>query len=353
MRTAIKLARRGAGTVSGTPMVGAIVVKDGRVVGSGFAGSRGNVSAIIKAVNEAGSFARRSTIYTNCEPLIDSTDPHDFEKLIACRPARIVIATTIDLNKSKAILARLTECGIEITHGVCEDRCFQLNEMYTKYSTTGLPFVTVKYAQTLDGRIATSTGDSQWISSPPSLRLAHQLRREHDAIMVGIGTVLKDDPRLTVRLVGGRDPLRIVIDSRLRIPVDARVIVEKTNQPTIVITSNSADEERVSMITNAGADVLAVPRAPNDSGIDITEALQALGRRAVMSVLVEGGSGIITSLLAAGLVDRMVVVTAPKIVGHGIEAVGDLRITRLADAITFSSFTTRKIGPDIVFDGRL
>lgn len=353
MRTAIKLARRGAGLVSGMPMAGAVVVKDDQVAGNGFAGSRDNLPAIIGAINKAGPLAFHSTIYTNCEPLIDSNDSTHIEKLIACQPARIVVGATIGSNEEDGTLARLRESGIEITFGVCREICREINEIYLKYSDTGLPFVTVKYAQTLDGRIATATGDSQWISSPPSLRLAHQLRREHDAILVGIGTVLKDDPRLTVRLVGGRDPLRIVIDSQLRIPSDARVIAEKTDRPTIIITNDSSDRERASMLTEAGAEVLIVPRALNTLGVDITEALQALGRRAIRSVLVEGGSGIITSLLAAGAVDRLVVVTAPKIVGRGIEAVDNLGITRLTDAITFSSFTTRRVGPDIVFDGRM
>jgi diaminohydroxyphosphoribosylaminopyrimidine deaminase/5-amino-6-(5-phosphoribosylamino)uracil reductase len=335
------------------PVVGAVVVVEDKVAGNGFAASRDNIPAIIAAINEAGSLATRSTIYTNCEPLIDSTDPAHIEKLIACRPARIVVGTRINPTGYDEVLTRLRESGIEITFGVCEKRCGDVNEVYLKYSKTGLPFVTVKYAQTLDGRIATATGDSQWISSPPSLRLAHQLRREHDAILVGIGTVLKDDPRLTVRLVGGRDPLRIVIDSQLRIPLNARVIMEKTDRPTIIIMNDSSDGERANTLREAGAEVVIAPSASDNLGVDITAALRLLGRQSIASILVEGGSGIITSLLAAGAVDRMVVVTAPKIVGRGIEAVDNLGITRLNDAITFSSFKTRRIGPDIVFDGRM
>lgn len=369
MRTAIKLARKGAGRLRGAPMVGAVVVKDDRVVGRGFAGSRSNLPAVISAIKEAGSLASGSTIYTTCEPLIDSSQSDHIEKLIASRPAKIVVGATILSNQQGSdhlnsdnsfqsveqigILDRLRKNEIEITLEICQESCRRLNEIYLKYSTNGLPFVTVKYAQTLDGRIATRTGDSQWISSHPSLRLAHQLRREHDAILVGIGTVLRDDPRLTVRLVGGPDPLRIVIDSRLRIPLDARVIKEKTDRPTIIFTSKSSDPERARMITRTGAEVKTVSAASNSLGIDVTEILRALGRQSISSVLVEGGSGIITSLLAAGAVDRLVVVTAAKIVGRGIEAVGDLGIERLEDAIDFSSFVTRRIGPDMVFDGRL
>lgn len=222
-----------------------------------------------------------------------------------------------------------------------------------KHSRAGLPFVTVKLAQSLDGRIATSTGDSQWISSPSSLKLAHRLRREHDAIMVGIGTVLADDPRLTVRLVKGRDPLRIIVDSRLRLPAGARMLTEGTPNHTLVATTEMADSNRANEIERLGAEVLLLPMTANRSQVDLRALLQEIGRRGMGSVLVEGGSGIVTSLFADRLVDRLVVVIAPKIIGKGAEAIGDLRIDWLRDAITFSEFKTRRLGPDLVFDGRI
>jgi len=215
------------------------------------------------------------------------------------------------------------------------------------------PFVTVKFAQTLDGRIATSTGDSRWISGPASLRLAHKLRCEHDAILVGIGTVLSDDPQLTVRLLKGRDPLRIVIDSKLRIPIDARVLANGAANGTLVATASSSDPTRAQAIKDTGADVLLLPKARNGTGIDISRLLQVLGRRGIRSVLVEGGKAIITSLLKARAVDRLVVVIAPKIVGQGTEAIGELGITKLEKALTFSSVKIRTLGQDIIFDARL
>lgn len=227
------------------------------------------------------------------------------------------------------------------------------NEAYLKYSSTGLPFVTLKFAQSLDGRIATATGDSQWISSPSSLRLAHRLRREHDAIMVGIGTVIADDPRLTVRLVNGRDPLRVIIDSRLRIPITARVLREGAAHRTLIATTDMADGRRIEELKDLGAEVLLTTSEAHQSRVNLQQLLAELGRRSIASVLVEGGAGIITSLLEAGCVDRLVVALAPKIIGRGIEAVGDLGITSLSDAITFSSVKTRRLGPDIIFDGRL
>lgn len=215
------------------------------------------------------------------------------------------------------------------------------------------PFVTVKFAQSLDGRIATSTGDSRWISSPSSLRLSHKLRREHDAILVGIGTVLSDDPQLTVRLLKGRDPLRIVVDSKLRIPLNSRLLANGAANGTLVATSISSDSQRTRAIQDAGAEVLRLPKARNGPGIDISRLLQELQRRGIQSVLVEGGKAIITSLFNARAVDRLVVIIAPKIIGQGTEAIGQLGIKKLERAVTFASAKTRKLGDDIIFDGRL
>jgi diaminohydroxyphosphoribosylaminopyrimidine deaminase / 5-amino-6-(5-phosphoribosylamino)uracil reductase len=226
-------------------------------------------------------------------------------------------------------------------------------ESRIKLSDGDLPFVTVKIAQSLDGRIATASGDSQWISSPSSLKLAHQLRRNHDAVIVGIGTALADDPQLTVRLVAGRDPLRVIVDSRLRLPAKARALADGAARRTILATTRLADEKREKEIRLLGAEVLALPLAAGSDRVDLRALLEELGRRGVKTALVEGGAGIITSLLAERLVDRLVAVIAPKIIGKGIEAIGELNATRLRDAINFSEFKTRRLGPDIVFDGRI
>ena len=211
----------------------------------------------------------------------------------------------------------------------------------------------MKFAQSLDGRIATSTGDSRWISGPSSLRLAHKLRREHDAILVGIGTVLSDDPELTVRLLKGRNPLRIVVDSTLRIPLSSRVLANGVANETLVVTAISSDAERARAIQRTGAEVLRLPKARNGAGINIPRLLQRLQQRGIESVLVEGGKAIVTSLLNARAVDRIVVIIAPKIIGQGTEAIGELGITKLERAVTFSSIRIRKLGDDIIFDGRL
>ncbi len=211
------------------------------------------------------------------------------------------------------------------------------------------PRVTVHYAQTLDGRIATRSGNSQWIGAQDSLVLAHELRAAHDAVMVGLHTVIADDPRLTVRLCPGPQPLRVVMDSRLRTPPESTILKEG-GVPTLVMTTPAAPEERVALIRSRGVAVALVE--PDERGrVDIRAALAELRERGVRSVLIEGGSALITSALAAGVVDRLIVCLAPKLVGAGIEAVGDLDIRQLGDAIAFSQWGYRQVGPDLIFDG--
>jgi diaminohydroxyphosphoribosylaminopyrimidine deaminase / 5-amino-6-(5-phosphoribosylamino)uracil reductase len=222
----------------------------------------------------------------------------------------------------------------------------------TKRIPVSRPVVTLSYAQTLDGRLATSTGSSQWISGPESLRFSHELRAEHDAIMVGVGTACMDDPRLTVRLVAGRDPLRVVVDSTLRIPLTAAVLTEGAAPGTVLVVTDRAPAARRDEVRALGASVLCLP--PNTrGGVDLIALLAALHQRGVGSVLVEGGAGIITALLQARLVDRLVVCVAPKVLGAGIEAVGDLGIRELAGALIIADMSVTHYGVDLVLDGRV
>jgi diaminohydroxyphosphoribosylaminopyrimidine deaminase/5-amino-6-(5-phosphoribosylamino)uracil reductase len=348
MRLALRLARKGAAGSSASLLAGAVVVAGDRVVGQGFSGPEPHAEAVASALEEAGSLSKGAMLYANLIPEAAAA------AAILSRVSRVVIGDQNSASLDQGVaLATLRRAGVEVVTGVCEEQCREVNEAYYKYSATGLPFVTVKFASTLDGRIATATGDSQWISGPASLRLAHQLRCRHDAIMVGIGTVLTDDPRLTVRLVNGRDPLRVVIDSHLRIPLTARVIAEGAAHRTMIAATEMADRDRAAELERLGAEVLRLPASNLAPGVNLFEVLEALGRRRVSSLLVEGGAGIITSLLVGDLADRVVIAVAPKIIGRGVEAIGDLSITRLRDAITFSSIKIRRLGPDVIFDGRL
>jgi 5-amino-6-(5-phosphoribosylamino)uracil reductase/diaminohydroxyphosphoribosylaminopyrimidine deaminase/5-amino-6-(5-phosphoribosylamino)uracil reductase len=211
-----------------------------------------------------------------------------------------------------------------------------------------VPRVTVHYAQSLDGRLATRTGDSQWIGGPASLKLAHQLRAEHAAILVGVGTVLADNPRLTVRLVPGASPRRVIVDSTLRMPLDAHVLTDGA-APTIVATTERALSERVSAIQDLGAEVIAFP-ADELGRVDLAALVEHIGAE---SVLIEGGGAVITSALRAGLVHRLVVCIAPLVIGSGTDAVGDLRVDRLRDALRFTSAHFTVLDDDVIFDGCL
>ncbi len=214
------------------------------------------------------------------------------------------------------------------------------------------PFVTLGYAQTLDGRLATSTGSSQWISAPESLRFSHELRAEHDAIMVGAGTACKDNPRLTVRLVAGQNPLRVVVDSTLRTPLTAAVLTDGAAPGTVLAATDRAPTAKRDKVRALGANVLCLP---SDAGgrVDLVALLTALHDRGVGSVLVEGGAGMITALLRARLVDRLVVCIAPKILGAGTEAVGDLGIRELARTLIMTDTSVTPYGVDLVMDGRV
>ena len=332
--------------------------------------------AALVALPEGRPSEPGGTLYTNIEPCLDTDQPDEYlSRFMELAPKHIVVGVQSPTGRdaSSQILSRLASSGITIETGVCEEECLQVNEVYYKYRRSRMPFVTIKFAASLDGRIATSTGNSQWISSPGSLRFAHELRREHQAVLVGIGTALADDPQLTVRLVKGPNPIRVVADTSLRIPVNARVLLDCQTQQTIIATTEDADLSRVSALERLGAEVLVLPRAPRIGlpadasrrqtgpgtehpdryGVDLSRLLAALGERNIASLLVEGGSGIITSLLASRSVERIVAVIAPKIIGSGIEAIGDLGIRQLRDAITFSSVKTGRLGGDVVFDGRV
>jgi 5-amino-6-(5-phosphoribosylamino)uracil reductase/diaminohydroxyphosphoribosylaminopyrimidine deaminase/5-amino-6-(5-phosphoribosylamino)uracil reductase len=213
------------------------------------------------------------------------------------------------------------------------------------------PRVTIHYAQTLDGRIATCTGNSQWISGDGSLRLAHELRAAHQAVMVGIGTALVDNPRLTLRLAPGRTPLRVVADSTLRLPLDSHLLSDG-DAPTVVATTSRAPRERIDAVRASGAEVLVIAQDPAGR-VDLPALFAQLFARGIGSLLIEGGGCLITSALHQRLVDRLVVCIAPKLIGAGIEAIGDLRILRLAEALTFSRCGFTPLGEDMIFDGEL
>jgi len=351
MKRALQLARRGMGKVSPNPMVGAVVARAGRIIAEGWHREFGASHAEIDAIKRASSSVRGATLYVTLEPCCHwGKTPPCVDALVKQGIKRVVIGT-LDPNplvdgKGAQILK---DHGIVVTVGILEQEARALNEVYFYHTRTGLPFVTVKYAQSLDGRIATSRGDSHWISSEASRKFAHRLRAQHDAIMVGIGTVLADDPQLTVRLVKGRNPLRICLDSTLRIPLNAQVL--RDDGKTLIATTENT-REKIEALQKQGKEVLVAQR-DRDGRVELVSVMKQLAERGISSLLVEGGKEVITSLLKEGVVNRMVIITAPLVLGKGIEGIGDLGITDLEGAIRPSSYKVRRTGEDVVFDLRL
>jgi diaminohydroxyphosphoribosylaminopyrimidine deaminase/5-amino-6-(5-phosphoribosylamino)uracil reductase len=354
MRRALRLARKGEGRVSPNPLVGAVIARDGRIIAEGYHRCCGENHAEINAIANAQESVAGATFYVTLEPCSHyGRTPPCIEALLACRPGRVLIGTT-DPNPlvSGKGIAALRNHGIETSTGILEKECRELNEVFFKYIRTGIPFVTLKFAQTLDGRIATTEGHSRWISSPASLKLAHRLRRVHDAVLVGAQTVLKDDPELTCRLVHGRNPLRIVLDSHLRTSPEARIFTPTQGARTIVAVTCGAEKKRRRLFEARGVEVLEIGK-DGAGRVDLKELLTVLGKREISSLLIEGGAAVATSVLKDKLADRLIVVLAPKIVGTGINAVGDLGIRRMDAALHFSFQRVIRRGDDLIIDARI
>ena len=354
MHLAIKLARKGTGYVSPNPLVGAVIVKNGQIIGKGYHKQFGGHHAEINAIQNARQNVAGATLYVNLEPCChEGKTPPCAESIIKNKLGKVVIGS-IDSNPLVSCrgLNYLQSQGIEVKTGVLENECRRLNEIFFHYMETGLPFVTVKYAQTFDGRIATESGQSQWISSEAARKFGHQLRAGHDAVLVGMGTVIKDDPELTVRHVRGRNPLRVVVDTGLTIPEKAKILQNLSGAGTLIATVKKADDRQFQRIAASGA-VIITTAADSQGKVDLKKLLKILAARGISSVLVEGGAQIITSLLKNDLASRLVAIIAPKIIGRGIEAVGDLQISDLEHAKKLYFQKIKRLGPDIVIDSRL
>lgn len=354
MKLALRLARRGLGWTSPNPMVGTVLVKDNRIIGRGYHRHFGSNHAEVNALQNASTDPAGATLYVTLEPCCHyGKTPPCVDAIISNRLKRVVIGT-LDPNpqvNGKSV-EMLNEHGIETRVGVLEHECRELNQAHFKYMTTGRPLVTLKFAQTLDGRIATARGDSRWISSEEFRKRAHRLRASSDAILVGINTVLADNPQLTVRLVRGRNPTRVILDSRLRIPLDCEIVRTHNEAPVLIVTTTQADREKASRLRELGIDILVVP--PDKSGeIDLNHLLGALGERHISSLLVEGGGKVITSFLRQKLADKLVVAIAPKILGRGFDAVAELDIVQISQSLPLTFQKISRAGADIVIEARV
>jgi len=348
MRRAIRLAERGHGLASPNPPVGALVVRDGRIVGQGFHHGPGTSHAEVDAIEAAGDACRGAALYLTLEPCThQGRTPPCAPRVIAAGFARVVVGTT-DPNPlvDGRGVAALRDAGIEVSLGVEQDHAERLIQSFSKYIRTKRPFVTAKIAVSLDGRAAAADGSSQWITGPTARRDSHRMRAGADAVLVGIGTVLRDDPQLTVRLRGyrGRRPLRVVLDSSCRTPLDAAVLGDEA--PTLIVTTEKATQDAEDALRARGAEVMRVPA--RDGRVDLAAVLEALGRREVTNLMIEGGPTVLGDTVERGFADRYVFYVAPKLLGSGgPSAVSALVAPTISDARELRVESVRHMGADL------
>jgi diaminohydroxyphosphoribosylaminopyrimidine deaminase/5-amino-6-(5-phosphoribosylamino)uracil reductase len=348
MQRALELARRGAGLVEPNPMVGAVVVREGKIVGEGWHRRFGGPHAEVMALRKAGSRARGATLYVNLEPCSPhpKKTPPCTELILKSGLARVVAACT-DPNPlvQGRGLSLLRKGGVTVSTGLLGKEAREGNRAFFKWNKTGFPYILSKWAMTLDGKIATHTGDSKWISSVASRKWLHQLRDEYPAILIGANTALRDDP--TLRGTKLR-PVRIILDTYARVPIDAKVVKTAKEQRTILAVSASAPEEKLRLLRRAGVEVIQLEI------LDLRILLEELARSGITKILVEGGGEVHASIFEAGLSDEVCIFIAPKITGGAdartpVEGVG---FGKIIDSIHLSDVTMERIEDDMVIRGK-
>lgn len=351
MQEALRIARNAEGRTSPNPLVGAVVVREGKIVAEGWHRLAGTPHAEIHALNMAGELSRGATLYVTLEPCSHFGRTPPCAKAIVAAGIKRVVAAMTDPNPQVAGrgFEILRAAGIQVDVGILEDEARRLNEVFLKWVTRKLPFVTLKFACSLDGKIATVAGESQWISGIESRKFTHHLRDINDAILVGVGTVLADNPTLTTRLIVGKNPVRVIVDSNARTPLDAKVVTDKSAR-TIIATTSNAPIEKISALKNCGVDIIT---AGDSERVDLEILMRELANRELTSVLVEGGGTIHFSMLAAGLVDKIFAFVAPKIIGgvNALTAVEGAGFEKLSDAALLKNLSTERLGDDILIEG--
>ncbi len=352
MRRALHLAEKGRGRTSPNPMVGAVLVKDGQIVGEGYHDQAGGDHAEVIALRKAEINARGATLYLNLEPCTHfGRTPPCVPQIIEAGVRRVVIGM---MDPNPLVNGKgsesLVQAGLNMTMGILEKECQKLNEAFSKYILKKEPFVILKVAATLDGKIATRDGNSKWISGEASRRYVHRLRDQVDGIIVGIGTILRDDPLLTARIKKGRNPYRIVLDSRLRIPERSKV-VERSPLKTIIITTERAPKERVKRLEERGIKIFVVDSKAER--VNLKSCLSVLGDMEMVSLMVEGGSQVNGSFLDEKRIDKLILFISPKLIGDsqapGI--FGGKGAIDLTEAFSLRKINVRRIGGDILIIG--
>ncbi len=351
MRRAIELAKKGAGRVSPNPMVGAVVVKNGKIIAEGYHKRFGAPHAEVEALNSVpDEELKGATIYVNLEPCSHHGKTPPCADLIIEKGLAKVVAGVLDPNPevSGKGVEKLRKAGIEVVVGVLEEECLELNKFFFKHITTGLPYTTLKIAQSIDGNIALKNGVSQWITSEQSRAETHRLRAAHDAVLIGKNTAIRDNPQLTVRLADGRDPLKILFDTYLTAPFDLTVYKSSVRTKTIVCCSEEAAKTRkAENLRIVGVNVLPVKIDDNDK-INVEDALKKLySKFNVGSILAEGGAEIFSSFVQSGLADEIIFFVAPKILGDGVSPFSSVSLASLEKAFVYKIKSVEKIGDDL------
>ncbi len=355
MRRALDLAARARGRTSPNPMVGAVLVKDGQLIGEGFHAYAGSDHAEVAALRDAGPAARGATLYVSLEPCSHyGRTPPCVEQILQAGIRRVVAACE-DPNPavSGKGIAALRAAGLSVDVGVLAEEAERLNEAFFTHVRTGRPFVTLKVAASLDGKIATRTGESRWITGESARRRVHQLRNEMDAVLVGIGTVLRDDPLLTTRLeiADQRDPIRVVVDNLARLPLRAKAVNRASTAPTILAVSQMAPRTKLEALEREGVQVIVVESSPRR--VSLERLIEALGKRGILSVMIEGGAEINASALREGVVDKVLVFLAPILIGGKSTptAVGGDGIESLTQAVRLRDVRIERFDGDILVEG--
>ncbi len=350
MRLALSLGRRGLGRVAPNPSVGCVLVREGRIVGRGVTAPGGRPHGEAVALAEAGGLARGATAYVTLEPCAHhGQTPPCADALIAAGVARVVVAMSDpDPRVSGRGLARLRAAGIEVVEGVLSEEARRDHAGFLSVVERGRPMLTLKLASSFDGRIATATGESRWITGAEARRLVHGERARHDAVMVGAGTARADDPMLDVRGLGtSHQPVRVVLSRALDLPLESRLAASAHTQPLWLIHGHGADSARLEAWQARGARLIAVGEGAG--GLDLAEAMQALGAAGLTRIFCEGGGALGAALLGAGLVDRLIGFTAGLALGADARpALGALGVARLAKAPRFSLVETRAVDGDVL-----
>ena len=353
MKRALELAKKGAGHTSPNPMVGCVVVKDGRIVTEGYHERYGEFHAERNALTRCEEDLTGAEMYVTLEPCCHQGNTPPCTDIIIERSIGKVYVGSMDPNPKVAGkgVKILQEHGIEVETGVLEKECLALNEIFFYYITTGMPYVAMKYAMTLDGKIASCTGDSKWVTGETARHHVHELRKQYSAILAGIGTVLADDPMLNCRIEEGVDPVRVVCDSSLRIPLSSQLVKTAGDIPVIVAYAKENPEKEKALL-QAGVELISAGR---DGRVDLAVLMRKLGKRKIDSVLVEGGGAIHGSLLKSGLVQKIFCYLAPKLIGGreaGSPVEGD-GFSRMKDALPVTEMEILSLGEDICISGRV